>query len=117
MNQRGIEISQYCKPHKLYISLVVPYLADVAKYFKNKHLMMNQGEDIIENALVIDNMNSRGLFAQEYATVLGQFKHLRCEMTEGLERATRCQDLVLLAILGPFFIRLQQRKVIRVNTM
>ncbi|KAF9178344.1 hypothetical protein BGZ50_007812 [Haplosporangium sp. Z 11] len=91
INNHGIDVSQYCKPHKHYISLIVSYPTEVIKYFKNESLAINYDEDIIEMILTIDDENIRKLFAEEYVTVLEQFKRLRDEMSEGLERAKRAR--------------------------
>ncbi|KAG0247209.1 hypothetical protein BG011_001856, partial [Mortierella polycephala] len=92
INNHGVDVSQYCKSHKHYISLIVSYPAEVAKYFKNEPLMMNHGKDIIEIALTIDDKNIHQLFAKEYVTVLNRVKRLGCEMSAGLDRAKRVKS-------------------------
>ncbi|KAG0367157.1 hypothetical protein BGZ54_004332 [Gamsiella multidivaricata] len=91
INNHGIDLGKYCKPHKHYISPIVSYPAEVAKYFKNEPLIMKHGEDDFEIPLTIDNNNIRQLFAKEYVAVLNQVKRLGGEMTANLNRVKRAR--------------------------
>ena len=91
INNHGIDIKEYSKPHQHYISLIISYPAEIAKFFKNDPLTVEHTEGITEIALTIDDKNIRKLFAAEYVDVLDRVKRDAGELTAGLERAKRAR--------------------------
>jgi hypothetical protein len=91
IEKHGIDISEYCKPHNHYISLIVSYPAEVTKYFKDNPITMKHEKDINEIALTIDENNIHKVFAKEYVAVLDQVRRFADEMAKGIKRVKRAR--------------------------
>ncbi|KAK5809582.1 hypothetical protein F5H01DRAFT_381910 [Linnemannia elongata] len=95
----GVKLSQYCRPHGHYISLVVSYPFEIAKYFIDRPLKKHK-DGITEIALTIDDSNIDDLFSEKHVHALRRMRRLASEMAETTKEVKRP-----LSVASPEFLR------------
>ncbi|KAG0314716.1 hypothetical protein BGZ99_007884 [Dissophora globulifera] len=88
IKDHGVELSQYCRPHGHYISLVVSYPVEIAGYVMDKPLEKHK-DGVTEIALTIDDSNSDVLFSEKHVHALNRMKQLAAEMAETTKEVER----------------------------
>ncbi|KAK3836312.1 MAG: hypothetical protein J3R72DRAFT_423921 [Linnemannia gamsii] len=81
ITDHGVKLSEYCRPHGHYISLVVSYLVEIAEYFMDRPLDKHN-DGLTEIALTVDNSNIKDLFSEKHVDALERMKRLAAEMAE-----------------------------------
>ncbi|KAG0269439.1 hypothetical protein DFQ27_003564 [Actinomortierella ambigua] len=75
-----VEISNFCRPHGHYISLIISYPAGIANFFVDKALEKHE-DGVTEIALTIDDNNIDDLFSDKQVPALQLMKRLGAAMT------------------------------------
>ncbi|KAG0364173.1 hypothetical protein BGX24_004745, partial [Mortierella sp. AD032] len=91
ITDHGVKLSEYCRPHGHYISLVVSYPTEIAAYFMDRPLVMHN-DGLTEIALTVDNSNSKGLFTEKHFHALKHMKRLAADMAETTREVKRRRD-------------------------
>ncbi|KAF8944614.1 hypothetical protein BGZ47_003984, partial [Haplosporangium gracile] len=86
-----VKLSQYCRPHGHYISLIVSYPVEIAGYFLERSLKKPK-DGLIEIALTIDDSNIDELFSERHVHTLRHMKRLAAEMAETTKEVKRRRD-------------------------
>ncbi|KAG0294132.1 hypothetical protein BGZ96_001754 [Linnemannia gamsii] len=84
----GVDLSQYCRPHGHYISLIVSYPVELAEYFMDKPLEVHK-DGLTEIVLTIDDSNIDDLLSEEHVPELKLMKRLAVEMAETTKEVKR----------------------------
>ncbi|KAF9096921.1 hypothetical protein BGX29_008356 [Mortierella sp. GBA35] len=87
IKNRGVNISQYCRLHGHYISLIVSYPAEIASDFIDKPAMKH-ADDLTNIALTIDDSNIN-LFSEKHVQALRRMKRAATNMVERTEAVKR----------------------------
>ncbi|KFH66559.1 hypothetical protein MVEG_07084 [Podila verticillata NRRL 6337] len=87
IKDHGVRLSQYCRPHGHYISLVVSYPAEIAGYFMNRRRIKHP-DGVTEIALTIDDSNI-DLFSEKHVQALKDVTRLAAEMTAATKEVKR----------------------------
>ncbi|KAG0196795.1 hypothetical protein BGX33_001256, partial [Mortierella sp. NVP41] len=87
----GVKLSQYCRPHGHYISLIVSYPVEIAGYFMDRPLKKHK-DGLTEIALTIDDSNIDDLFSEKHVHALRRMKRLAAEMAETTKEVKRRRD-------------------------
>ncbi|KAF9083053.1 hypothetical protein BGX23_011823 [Mortierella sp. AD031] len=87
IKNRGVNISQYCRLHGHYISLIVTYPAEIASDFIDKPAMKH-ADDLTDIALTIDDSNIN-LFSEKHVQALRRMKRAATNMVERTEAVKR----------------------------
>ncbi|KAK3836304.1 MAG: hypothetical protein J3R72DRAFT_477166 [Linnemannia gamsii] len=89
--RHGVKLSEYCRPHGHYISLVVSYPVEIAEYFMDRPLNKHN-DDLTEIALTVDNSNIKDLFSEKHVHALKRMKRLAADMAETTREVKRRRD-------------------------
>ncbi|KAF9083847.1 hypothetical protein BGX29_002878, partial [Mortierella sp. GBA35] len=91
IKDHGVKLSQYCRPHGHYISLIVSYPVEIAGYFMDRPLKKHK-DGLTEIALTIDDSNIDDLFSEKHVHALRRMKRLAVEMAETTKEVKRRRD-------------------------
>ncbi|KAG0220948.1 hypothetical protein BGW41_007392, partial [Actinomortierella wolfii] len=87
----GVELSQFCRPHGYYISLIVSYPFEIADYFIDRPLEKHK-DGLTEIALAIDDNNIDDLFTEKHVHALKRMKRLAADMARATKEVKRRRD-------------------------
>ncbi|KAF9970145.1 hypothetical protein BGZ73_007255 [Actinomortierella ambigua] len=75
MKCHGVKLSQFCRHHGYYTSLIVSYPVEIADYFIDRPLVKHK-DGLTEIALTIDDNNIDDPFTEKYVHALKRMKRL-----------------------------------------
>ncbi|KAH7043039.1 hypothetical protein BKA57DRAFT_508403 [Linnemannia elongata] len=97
----GVKLSQYCRPHGHYISLVVSFPVEIAEYSMDRPFKKHK-DGITEIALTIDDSNIDDLFSEKHVHALRRMRRLASEMAETTKEVKRRRDEACPTILEKY---------------